>query len=337
MAPPPSAVAPRPPARPRPRPDRPGGPARRPRSPRRRPDLLVELRGDTIAWANLNGNGGGGTVNTGDATVDGPDGPDDRPLPTGAIYWANWASHMGTTISYANLDGSRRRRPRHHRARRSPARTGSRSTRRTDPTGRLYWPNHDMMPAQLDRVGAARCRRRRQRRRRRHPRRGPTATLDEPRGMMIDPAQRPPLLGELRRRPRHDDLLGEPRRHRRRRPDRRHRRSPGHPSRPTSPGVPRAPRSIPPPGRSTGPTSANWTLLQYANVDPAPGSRPFDHRAGDDQGVHGVAIDPDTERIYWANSVPNGISWRASTVTAAAISMCRVRVTRSAAPTCRRS
>ena len=60
---------------------------------------------DTITWANLNGNGGGGTVNTGDATVDGPMGLTIDPA-HGRVYWANWANHMGTTISYANLDGS---------------------------------------------------------------------------------------------------------------------------------------------------------------------------------------------------------------------------------------
>ena len=58
-----------------------------------------------IAWADLNGDGGGGTVNTTGATVDGPMGLAADPS-RGLIYWVNWAADRGTTISYAHLDGS---------------------------------------------------------------------------------------------------------------------------------------------------------------------------------------------------------------------------------------
>jgi DNA-binding beta-propeller fold protein YncE len=58
---------------------------------------------DAIAYANLNGSGGG-TVNTGSATVDGPDGVAIDPS-AGRIYWTNEQSST-TAVSFANLDGS---------------------------------------------------------------------------------------------------------------------------------------------------------------------------------------------------------------------------------------
>ena len=60
---------------------------------------------NTIAWANLDGSGNGGTVNTAGATVRGPMGMTVDPA-RGLIYWANWRGDTGTTISYAHLDGS---------------------------------------------------------------------------------------------------------------------------------------------------------------------------------------------------------------------------------------
>jgi hypothetical protein len=64
-------------------------------------------RGTKISWANLDGSGGG-DLDTGDATVEGPHGVAIDPV-AGRIYWANYgpgSQGTGTTISYANLDGS---------------------------------------------------------------------------------------------------------------------------------------------------------------------------------------------------------------------------------------
>ncbi len=82
----------------------------------------------------------------------------------------------------------------------------------------------------------------------------------------------------------------------------------------------------------------NWTLLQYADVDlgtgvspfePARGRRPMASTESRSTPARGGSTGPTT--------APTGSPMRASTVTEAAISMCRVRVTRSAAPSCRRS
>src|SRR6188472_324327 len=135
-----------------------------------------------IAWANLNGSGGE-TVDTTGATVKGPMGLTIDPA-HGRIYWANWANHSGTTISYANLDGS---------GGGDLAITGAPIAGphglaidpADGPYGTLYWPNHDMEMAssisrvQLNDTGTGGV--------------GQDlpiadATLDEPRGMMIDPA-----------------------------------------------------------------------------------------------------------------------------------------------------
>jgi hypothetical protein len=65
---------------------------------------------EKISWANLDGSGGG-DLNTGAATMDGPMGIAIDPA-AGRIYWANWGYDSnyvaggGTTISWANLDGS---------------------------------------------------------------------------------------------------------------------------------------------------------------------------------------------------------------------------------------
>jgi DNA-binding beta-propeller fold protein YncE len=57
---------------------------------------------NTIAYANLDGTGGGGTVNTTGATTDYPEGLA-LDVAGGRVYWAN---DQGGKISFANLDGS---------------------------------------------------------------------------------------------------------------------------------------------------------------------------------------------------------------------------------------
>ena len=61
--------------------------------------------GDTIGFADLDGSGGGGQLDTSGATLDGPDGLA-FDSPTGRLYWANFgAAGNGTTIAFANLGG----------------------------------------------------------------------------------------------------------------------------------------------------------------------------------------------------------------------------------------
>lgn len=61
--------------------------------------------GDTIGFANLDGSGGGGQLDTSGATLDAPDGLA-IDSPTGRLYWANFgATGNGTTISSASLGG----------------------------------------------------------------------------------------------------------------------------------------------------------------------------------------------------------------------------------------
>ena len=164
-----------------------------------------------IAWANLNGDGGGGTVNTTGATVDGPMGLAADPS-RGLIYWVNWSADRGTTISYAHLDGS---------GAGDLAITGTTIDAphglAIDPTaGTAGTPLLAQSRRQRDLLGRPRRRRgRRGRRAADHDRdRRRTARADD------RPAHRPHLLVELRRGHRDDDLLPESRRHRRRRPAR---------------------------------------------------------------------------------------------------------------------
>src|SRR4029079_10081352 len=95
---------------------------------------------DEIAWANLDGSGTGGTVDTTGATVDGPMGLTVDPC-RGLIYWANWDCNNGTKICYAHIDGS---------GAGDLAITGATIDAphglaidpAAGPYGTLYWPNH---------------------------------------------------------------------------------------------------------------------------------------------------------------------------------------------------
>ena len=220
--------------------------------------------GDSIAYANLNGNGGGGTVNTTGATVAGPMGLTIDPS-RGLIYWVNWTGNTGTTISYAHLDGS---------GGGDLAITGATID---GPHGLAIDPTAGPRPPLLAQLRRQHDLLRRPRRRRRRCRRRSGAhRRDRRRAARGDdrPAHQPPLLVELLRRRRDDDLVGQPRRHRRRRP------AAGR-DRPAR--VPRAPRSIPPPGRSTGPTTAIGLCCSTPTSTSVPGSRPSSTAGGDDQ------------------------------------------------------
>lgn len=59
---------------------------------------------DTISFANLDGSGGGGDLDTTGATADGPEGVAIDP-DAGRIYWTN-VGFASENISFANLDGS---------------------------------------------------------------------------------------------------------------------------------------------------------------------------------------------------------------------------------------
>ena len=87
----------------------------------------------TIAYRNLDGSGGL-NLNTTGATVDGAMGMALDPS-HGRVYWTNWGADIGmghghgTTISYANLDGSGGAATCRSQPGSWSARTGSRSTR----------------------------------------------------------------------------------------------------------------------------------------------------------------------------------------------------------------
>ena len=206
----PSAAAARPPARPRPRPlialaallAAPAAHAA---------DRIYwsNYDGDSIAYANLNGNGGGGTVNTTGATVDGPMGLADRPLPGADLLGQLDRRHRHDDLLRPPRR-LRRRRPRDHRDDdRRPARARDRPhgrTLRAASTGPITTPTRSPTPTSTAPAAAPAATSR-------SPTRPSTSRAGDDR-----PAHRPPLLVELRRRPRDDDLLRQPRRHRRRRP-----------------------------------------------------------------------------------------------------------------------
>ena len=243
-----------------------------------------------IAYANLNGNGGGGTVNTAGATVDGPMGLAADPS-RGLIYWVNWNADRGTTISYAHLDGS---------GAGDLAITGTTIHAphglAIDPTagtaGRLYWLNHDANAiswADLDGAGGGAG--------------GElpitNATVDEPRGMMIDPltdrlywsnfaAATGMTISYVELDGTGDgDLLDI------------------------------GPLGEGPEGTAINPATRKiyWSdfgqkhLIQFADIDLDTGVSTLNTAGAGAHGVHGVAIDPDTQRIYWANWYSDGIGY----------------------------
>lgn len=244
--------------------------------------------GNSIAYANLNGDGGGGTVDTGGATVAGPMGLALDPS-RGRIYWANWNGDAGTTISYADLDGGGGG-DLDIQGATVAGPHGLAIDPSIGPGGRLYWANYadnSIAYADLDGTG------------------GGTgadlaikkATVDGPRGITVDP-----VTGRLYwsnfsggdgTTISFADLDG------RRDGDLLHVGSTGEGPEGT------AIDSVS--GKIYWSDYGAWTQLAYANVD---GSDvlAFDGTPATQVGVHGVAIEPFTRRIYWANYGTNSIS-----------------------------
>ena len=242
-----------------------------------------------IAWADLNGDGGGGTVNTTGATVDGPMGLAADPS-RGLIYWVNWAADRGTTISYAHLDGSGGG-DLDITGTTIDAPHGLAIDPTAGPAGRLYWLNHDagaISWADLDGSGGGSG--------------GElaitNATVDEPRGMMIDPvtnrlywsnfaAATGMTISYINLDGSGDgDLLDI------------------------------GPLGEGPEGTAINPLTRKiyWSdfgqkhLIQFADLD-GTGISTLNTTGALTRGVHGVAIDPDTQRIYWANWYSDGIGY----------------------------
>ena len=129
----------------------------------------------SISWANVDGSGGGDLRVTG-APVNGPMGMAMDPA-IGKIYWADWGadgSGTGTTISWANLDGSG--------GGQLPIASGMVNGPHglaIDPVaGKIYWPNfatNTISYANLDGSDAANLN-------------TTGATVQGPRGLAIDPA-----------------------------------------------------------------------------------------------------------------------------------------------------
>jgi hypothetical protein len=242
--------------------------------------------GESLAYWNLDGSGGGGLDARG-ATVDGPMGIALNPA-HGQIYWANWGSEVspGKTIGVANLDGS-----------------GEASTVPINPSfvngphglaidpaaGKLYWPNfadNTIGFASVDGSGAG------------HLQTG-AATVSGPRGVAIDPASQriywanygPGGMGTtISWASLTNDNTGA--------------------NLMTVPATVEGPEGValdPPNNRiywgNYGP-SQDGDTISYANLDgtgnahnlPTPGVTPH--------GVHGVALDPIAGRVYWANYAP---------------------------------
>ena len=243
----------------------------------------------SIAYADIDGAGGGGTVNTGGATVLGPMGLTMDPA-RGLVYWSNWAGDTGTTISYAHLDGSGGGDLEIQGATISGPH-GLAIDPSVGPAGRIYWPNHannTISYADLDGNG------------------GGTggdlaitnATVDEPRGMMIDPIggrvywsnfsggdgttiSYANLDGSG-----DGDLLQVG----------------------TNGEGPEGTAIDPLTRRIYWSNPGNKHLLRYAELDGS-GVSIFDPQGATARGVHGVAIDPDTRRLYWANYNSDSISY----------------------------
>jgi hypothetical protein len=131
---------------------------------------------DSISYANLDGSGGDDLATTG-ASMDGPMGMTLDPA-AGRIYWANWGANgagHGTTISYANLDGSGGG---GNLAIPPGAMDGPHGLAIDPASGRIYWPNFDGNSigfANLDGSGSGSLN-------------TVGATVSGPRGVAIDPA-----------------------------------------------------------------------------------------------------------------------------------------------------
>lgn len=249
------------------------------------------LDGASISWANLNGDGTGGTLNTTGATVKGPMGLTIDPS-RGLLYWTNWNWDGGHVISYAHLDGS---------GGGDLTVTGATVSGphglAIDPSigtaGRLYWPNYadnSISWADLNGTGGAAG--------------GDfaisDATVDGPRGMMIDPVDDRLYWSNFAEGvgmnisyvslagPGDGDLIDV------------------------------GPLGEGPEGTAIDPASRKmyWSdygqkhLIQYANLD-GTGVSTLNTKGAETQAVHGVAIDTDTHRIYWANYDSGSISWAA--------------------------
>ena len=243
--------------------------------------------GESLAYWNLDGGGGGGLDTRG--ATDGPMGMALDPA-HGRIYWANWnqngVENAGHTIGAANLDGS-----------------GEVSTVPINPSfvngphglaidpgaGKLYWPNfadNTIGFANLDGSAAG------------HLQTG-TATLSGPRGVAIDPATQriywanygPGGTGttiswaSLANNNTGANLM-------------------------TIPATVDGPEGValdPPNNRiywGNYGSGQDGDTISYSNLDgtgnahnlPTPGVTPH--------GVHGVALDPIAGRVYWANYAP---------------------------------
>ena len=245
----------------------------------------------SIAYANLNGDGGGGTVNTEGATLKGPHGAAIDSA-RGLIYWANWEGDAGDTISYAHLDGSGGGDLDIEGATISGPH-GLASDPSVGPAGRLYWPNHagnSISYADLDGSGG-----------------GvggdltiTDATIDAPRGLMIDPIGGriywSNYSGGDGRTISYANVDGS---------------GDGDLLESAAPGP-----EVGPEGTAIDPLTrkiywSDWGdkhLIEHADLD-GTGISPFNTAGATTKGVHGVAIDPDARRLYWANYNGDAISW----------------------------
>ena len=242
--------------------------------------------GESLAYWNLDGTGGGG-LDTGGA-IDGPMGMALDPA-HGQIYWANWdqngVENAGHTIGVANLDGSGEV----SIVPINPSYVNGPHGLAIDPgAGKLYWPNfadNTIGFANLDGSGAG------------HLQTG-TATVSGPRGVAIDPTTQriywanygPGGMGTTISWASLNNNTGA--------------------NLMTIPATVDGPEGValdPPNNRmywgNYGPTQTGDTIA-YANLDgtgnahdlPTPGVTPH--------GVHGVALDPIAGRVYWANYAP---------------------------------
>jgi DNA-binding beta-propeller fold protein YncE len=242
----------------------------------------------TIAYANLDGSGGGG-VPTGDATVDGPMGLA-IDAAGGRVYWTNFGaggSGTGSTIGYANLDGS---------GGGGDLPTGAATV--SGPHGlaidaatrKIYWPNdttNSISWANLDGSGGGNLF-------------TGDATVNGPRGMAVDPA-----AGRIYWT-NHDgnsisyaNLDG----------------SGGGGDLPTGSAT-----VVNPEGVALDPGIGKLFFGDYTDSDPDPhkvayvnidgsGGADLDTGAATVVEPHGVAVDPNVGRVYWANFDANSISY----------------------------